>query len=89
MLKAKSTNPLKCKTYYNIKQLHEFNADNLNHMKTYNHFSDNYEQKPKCRYGDECKYYQRSEENLDDNNVEDECHMLIFRHPPRTRQIKL
>eukprot|EP01084_Bolivina_argentea_P031438 58189_1 len=60
-----------------------FTSEHLTHMKRYNHFDIDYEDKQKCKYGDRCRNYKRLQEG--GNNVEDQCHMLVFVHPPRRR----
>ena len=72
-----------------MKKKYEFNQGNLNHLKEYLHHENGIDDKPICKYGDECKSYIRSENGMDENRMDDQCHMFIYRHPPRTRQIKL
>ena len=80
-------NPLECPVYYAMKQKYEFSKQNLQHMNEYSHFMNEYEEKPQCKYGQDCKAYIRSENGQ--NRLDDNCHMKIYRHPPRTRNIKL
>ena len=89
MKKLQSKDPLDCNIYNNLKKREEFTAQNLLHMKIYRHHANNYEDKEICKYGDECKSYIRNENGLDQNRIDDKCHMLLYRHPPRTRRIKL
>ena len=89
MMPLQSKDPLECKIYNNMRIRNEYNPKNLNHMQQYRHYANEYEDKPVCKYGEECKSYIRSEKGVDQNCIEDKCHMIIFRHPPRTRQIKL
>ena len=84
-----TNNPLKCPIYQAMKEKYQYTMDNLYHLQQYNHYQDEYTQKPKCKYGDECKTYIRCEIATDQNRIEDKCHMKIYRHPPRTRQVKL
>ena len=72
-----------------MKQQYQLNQDNLDHVCEYNHFADNYSDKPQCKYGQDCKAYIRSETGTDLNRIDDKCHLNLYRHPPRTRQIKL
>ena len=72
-----------------MKEKYICNQENLKHLELYNHFTDKYEEKPVCKYGDECKSYIRNERGQDENRIHDQCHMIIYRHPPRTRSIKL
>ena len=88
LLNLKSKDALKCPIYHSMKEKYEFTQKNLDHLERYQHFENEYQEKPKCRYGQECKSYIRCEQNTDENSVNDECHMKIFRHPPRTRQIQ-
>eukprot|EP01084_Bolivina_argentea_P158830 276668_1 len=89
MNKIYSTNPLDCSIYHNVKEEYEFNQLNLNHLTEFTHHSSQYDNTPSCKYGDECKSYIRCENGIDKNKISDQCHMYMFRHPPRTRQIKL
>eukprot|EP01084_Bolivina_argentea_P064034 116802_1 len=89
MNKFKTKDALKCPIYHAMKQNYEFTQDNLDHMNLYIHFDDEFEHKPPCKYGQECKAYIRCEQGQDRNRINDKCHMKIFRHPPRTRKIKL
>ena len=79
----------KCPIYYNMKIKQEYNKNNLHHLQQYNHFENPFEDKPRCKYGDECESYTRSEHGQDKHSISDECHMILYHHPPRTRQIKL
>eukprot|EP01084_Bolivina_argentea_P132873 234480_1 len=83
MNKFNSTNPLQCPIYYEMKEKYQFNAKNLLHLIEFTHFKDEYGEKLACKYKDECKSYIRSETG--NNNFEDQCHMKLYRHPPRTR----
>eukprot|EP01083_Nonionella_stella_P066595 175494_1 len=83
----KSTNPMECPIYCEMKANYQFTKENLMHLQHYSHFTDEYEQKPVCRHNGECKAYIRCENG--GNRLDDRCHMKIFRHPPRKRQIEL
>eukprot|EP01084_Bolivina_argentea_P075802 137388_1 len=72
-----------------MKNKSKFNQQNLAHLHQYKHFTNECSSKPACKYGEECKSYLRSEQNIDQNSIKDQCHMKLYRHPPRTRQIKL
>eukprot|EP01084_Bolivina_argentea_P167800 291140_1 len=63
------------------------NQNNLNHLNAFVHFKDEYKEKPACRHGDECKSHIRMEQG--DNQLNDQCHLKLYRHPPRKRNIKL
>eukprot|EP01084_Bolivina_argentea_P161715 281496_1 len=80
-------NPLECPIYCAMKQKYEFNQSNLQHMNEYEHFKNEFEEKPKCKDGQNCETYIRQENGA--CILEDECHMKIYRHPPRNRNIKL
>eukprot|EP01084_Bolivina_argentea_P136040 239626_1 len=79
----------KCKVYQAMKEKYQFSQENLDHLNQYKHFKNEYEEKPACKHGDECKSYIRCESGQDENRLDDKCHMKLYRHPPRTRQIKL
>eukprot|EP01084_Bolivina_argentea_P041899 77351_1 len=88
MKKSNTRDPLQCPIYQEMKVNYKLNEDNLKHLEEFNHFSNEYVQKPACRYGDECKAYIR-QENGDSDRIDDKCHMKLYRHPPRRRQIQL
>ena len=67
----------------------QFTYENLHHMNKYKHYKNEYKEKEECADKDECKIFIRCEQGQDENNINDKCHMKIYRHPPRTRQIKL
>eukprot|EP01084_Bolivina_argentea_P154060 268583_1 len=87
MIDLKSNNPLKCPIYFGMKEKYEWNDKNLAHLNAWNHFEDEFSSKPKCKYFDKCKAYIRLENG--NNKINDLCHIKIFRHPPRNRNIKL
>ena len=89
MIKSNTSDPLKCPIYFAMKQQYQFNQENIDHLYDFNHFQNEYEQKPECKYNDECKAYIRAEQGTDQNRIDDKSHMAIYRHPPRARQIKL
>ena len=89
MIKTATNNPSDCAIYYNVKEKYQFHQENLDHLLQYRHHEKEYDDKPICKYGDECKSYIRCESGVDQNKIKDQCHMLLYRHPPRTRQIKL
>lgn len=89
MVELKSDESLHCNIYYIMKEKCQYNKQNYDHIFRYRHHANHYEGKPICKCGSECKLYMRSENGIDKNNIEEKCHMLNYRHPPRTRQIKL
>ena len=87
MKNSDTNDPLICPIYHAMKQDYKWTQQNLDHMNKYTHFSNEASQKPECRYGDECKTYIRLDQGTD--KLTDECHMKLYRHPPRTRVVKL
>eukprot|EP01083_Nonionella_stella_P096565 271503_1 len=86
--KSNDDNPLLCPIYHAMKQKYQFNQQNLEHLQNYTHFKDQcVQQKPPCEFESDCKAYTRCENG--ENRLDDLCHLQIYRHPPRTRQIKL
>ena len=79
MTKLKSNNPLHCNIYYNMKEKYEYNTENLQHLIQFRHHSNQYKDKPVCKYKDECKAYIRCEHGQDQNKINDQCHMYIYR----------
>ena len=89
MMKLKSTNPLNCEIYCSMRKKYNYTQLSLSHIQRYRHHVNSYDGKSICKYGQECKAYIRSEKGVDGNKIEDQCHMALYRHPPRTRQIKM
>eukprot|EP01084_Bolivina_argentea_P104764 187572_1 len=81
------SDPLECPIYFKMKEKHEYTFKNLQHLNEFDHFEDEFGSKSECQYFDECKAYIRLENG--NNKIKDLCHMKIFRHPPRNRNIKL
>eukprot|EP01084_Bolivina_argentea_P075896 137539_1 len=87
MIDNNTNNPLHCPIYYSMKQNYEWNQENLNHLNEFTHFADEFNEKPVCKFNDECKTYIRLENG--DCKVNDMCHMKLYKHPPRGRTIEL
>eukprot|EP01084_Bolivina_argentea_P270692 460345_1 len=87
MIDNKTINPMGCLIYVKMKDQYEYTEDNLNHLNEFIHHKDEYMDKTECKFSDECKAYKRLEEG--DNKLEDLCHIKLFKHPPRGRNIKL
>eukprot|EP01084_Bolivina_argentea_P094932 170682_1 len=87
MKKNKANNPMECPIYYAVKQKYEFSTDNLYHLNNYQHFNNEFEGKSPCNFGQSCNAYVRCEAGK--NRLDDKCHMKIYRHPARSRNIKL
>eukprot|EP01084_Bolivina_argentea_P114311 203543_1 len=85
--KLNSFNASKCPIYKSMIEDYQLNEDNLKHLTEFTHFKSEYDEKPICRYGDECKAYIRCENG--GNRIIDKCHIKLYRHPPRSRQIEL
>eukprot|EP01084_Bolivina_argentea_P282502 483583_1 len=87
---SKSTtnnNPINCPIYKAMKEKYQLTQVNLNHLTQFTHLLDEYGQKPSCKYTIDCNAYKRLENG--GNRIDDRCHVKLFRHPPRTRRIKL
>eukprot|EP01083_Nonionella_stella_P045837 122868_1 len=87
MKRWRSTDAKKCSVYRGMNESYKFSAENLYHLEQFTHFTDEYGAKTACRYKDECNAYKRLENG--GNRLEDKCHMKIYRHPPRKRNIQL
>ena len=85
---------LDCLYYIRMKYNFEYTQENLNHFQTFDHFNNDYNEKPLCRYGDKCYSFvrvARLAKDVDSKNgqtsptilIKDECHLLLYRHPPR------
>lgn len=77
----------KCAIYSNMKDKYQYTQSNYDHVSQFNHFEGRLDKKPACRYGTQCKAFCRLEKNLA-YRFDDKCHLLLFRHPPRTRWCK-
>ena len=82
-----SKNASKCGIYHAMMEKHQYNQKNLEHLNEFTHFKNEFEEKPVCHYKDDCESFIRSEQGQDD--IKDQCHMKLYRHPPRSRNIKL
>ena len=87
MVILSTDNPLHCPIYYAMKQDYIYNEENLKHLNEFVHFKDEYGDKAQCKYYDQCKSFRRLEDG--DCKTSDLCHIKLFRHPPRRRNIKL
>eukprot|EP01083_Nonionella_stella_P241584 843514_1 len=87
MRRLGTTDPMKCTIYHGMKEGYKYCAENLYHLDQFTHLADEYAAKTECRYNDECKAYKRLENG--GNALKDKCHMKMYRHPPRKRNIKL
>eukprot|EP01084_Bolivina_argentea_P310097 536486_1 len=79
--------PFLCPVYKAMKNNYAYTEDNLKHIIEFTHFKHEFLEKPECRFNDNCKAYIRLEQG--GNRIEDRCHLLLYRHPPRTRQLNL
>ena len=78
---------LQCPIFYDMKVNYQFTKENLAHLEQFNHFYDEYREKTPCKYGQECKKCIRLENG--GQRVDDQCHLKLYRHPPRRRQLQL
>ena len=78
-----------CQIYKRVKDNHEYSQSNYKHLYDYNHFSFDYDNKPQCRFGINCKAFIRlsrmneNKDNYDCHRLDDLCHVTIYKHPPR------
>ena len=54
--------PFSCPIYYDMMYEYKYSEDTLQHMNDYNHFKDEYHDKPECRHYDQCFAHQRLQE---------------------------
>eukprot|EP01083_Nonionella_stella_P008478 24467_1 len=87
MKRLQSHDAMKCTVYREMKDSYKYCAENLYHLEQYTHFTDEYGAKTICKYKDQCKSYKRLENG--GNALKDKCHMKMYRHPPRKRNLKL
>eukprot|EP01084_Bolivina_argentea_P202728 346325_1 len=84
---SNNNNQLNCSVYYRMKKCKEFTRENLNHFNEYSHEIDTFNDKYICEFQGECKHYINVMHGK--QTISDECHMKLYRHPPRTRTVKL
>eukprot|EP01084_Bolivina_argentea_P051808 95277_1 len=87
MLDKQSKDPLQCPIYYATKEKYDFSDDNLKHLKRFVHFQNECKSKPKCKYASDCNAFKRLENG--GNRLDDKTHLILYGHPPRSRNIKL
>eukprot|EP01083_Nonionella_stella_P051332 136252_1 len=87
MIKMKTSDPQRCPVYHRMKEKYEWNKHNLHHLNEYDHFTNIIDEKQPCKYADACKAFIRLENG--GNKIDDRCHLKLYRHPPRRRNIRL
>lgn len=83
MVESNEYNPSICPIFRSIREEYDYTEENLLHLKAYNHYKDEYAQKPDCRYAEKCYAYKRLEAG--GNGFDDQIHMIMYKHPPRRR----
>eukprot|EP01084_Bolivina_argentea_P258428 435672_1 len=76
-----------CPIYAQMRYQDIFSEKYLNHLYEYNHFQNEFVDKPECKYHDDCYAYVRLTER-GGNELKDRCHIALYRHPPRGRKAK-
>ena len=76
---------VQCPIYLSMKNDYQFTQLNYHHIKQFDHFNNSINNKPACKYGAECHAFVRMENNRD-YRFDDQCHMMIYKHPPRGRR---
>eukprot|EP01084_Bolivina_argentea_P208790 355834_1 len=66
-----------CPVYVRMRYQDTFNQENLDHLIEYEHPDES-----SCKYGDQCYAFKRLEAG--GNDLNDLCHITIYRHPPRS-----
>eukprot|EP01084_Bolivina_argentea_P173522 300573_1 len=72
---------LQCPIYTAMKIGYQFTARNLDHLHGYQHFNDEFKDKPTCKYNQKCRSWIRCENQ--ENKIADLCHLKLYRHPPK------
>eukprot|EP01084_Bolivina_argentea_P271299 461590_1 len=80
--KNHTTDPFKCPSYYAMKNEYQWIKKNYDHMVEYNHFENESTQKPKCKHNDKCFTYVRLQNEQNEPQLHDLCHLKLYRHPP-------
>eukprot|EP01084_Bolivina_argentea_P291385 500795_1 len=81
-----------CHIYENVKEKYEFSEEYYAHLNKFTHYK-GIDDKPLCRYMDTeqypeiCRSYARLLKG--GNRLDDRCHMQIYKHPPRNREISM
>eukprot|EP01084_Bolivina_argentea_P273425 465754_1 len=78
---------VQCPIYGKMKKQYEYSEEHLTHLNEYSHFHDEFSQKPECKYNEKCYAFIRLANG--GNRVDDRCHIKLYRHPPRRRNIEL
>eukprot|EP01084_Bolivina_argentea_P092275 166035_1 len=71
-----------CPIYGKVRYQDLFEEEYLFHLNEYKHFNNEYNDKPKCKFGEECYSYKRVV-NDGCNELKDRTHITLYRHPPR------
>eukprot|EP01084_Bolivina_argentea_P120388 213368_1 len=87
MVRTKTLNPMKCSIYKSMKRDYSLNQKNLSHLNSFTHFKNEIKEKPECKFNEKCSSFIRLEAG--GNAINDQCHLKLYRHPPRMRNIKL
>eukprot|EP01084_Bolivina_argentea_P262098 443156_1 len=87
MQQQQTTNPMKCPIYKEMQIDVKFNQEYLSHIENEKHFKNEMEEKPECKFNENCISFKRLE--LGGHRIDDLCHIQLYRHPPRQRNIKL
>ncbi len=67
---------------------YEGDTENLKHLQSFSHFTNEYEYKPKCKGFDKCPAFIRNQ-NMPIIGYLDKCHLALYTHPPASRNLKL
>eukprot|EP01084_Bolivina_argentea_P111191 198474_1 len=90
MIKHNTRDPIKCPIYKSMLVSNASKsklAENLDHLNTFAHFTNEYVQKPKCDHFSKCEAYIRYGKGKDE--LKDKCHLKLYQHPPLSQNLKL
>lgn len=76
---------LQCPVYLEMKNEYKYTMDHYNHLISYKHFNSQLSNKPNCKYGIDCKAFNRLNRN-ESRRFDDICHFEIYKHPPRNER---
>eukprot|EP01084_Bolivina_argentea_P250788 420360_1 len=71
-----------CEIYAKMRYQDIFTQEYLNHLYEYTHLEE-----PECKYGSECYSHRRLKNG--GNQLQDRCHIAIYRHPPSKKTLQL
>ncbi len=70
-------NVLKCPIYRSMIHYCDFTEENYNHLLSFNHLKNEYNDKPECEQSHECQSFLNIQKGS--NNIYDKCHVQLYK----------